>query len=53
MTAAIKRSLAADLEGHEMSKGTIRFPLSQPLPVALVKRLVRARLADLRAAGRR
>jgi uncharacterized protein YdhG (YjbR/CyaY superfamily) len=33
-----------DLKGHETAKGTIRFPVDKPLPVALVKKLVRARL---------
>jgi uncharacterized protein YdhG (YjbR/CyaY superfamily) len=46
MTDAIKRAHADALEGYETSKGTIRFPLDQPLPVALVKRLVRARIVD-------
>lgn len=48
LTPAIRRANAAPLKGYEMSKGTVRFPLSQPLPVALVKRLAKARAAEIR-----
>jgi aminoglycoside 6'-N-acetyltransferase I len=48
ITATIKRDLATEIEGYATSKGTIRFPLAQPIPAALVKRLVKARVADVK-----
>ena len=51
ITVAIRRANAAALKSYETSKGTVRFPLDRPLPATLVKRLVRARIAEVRRKG--
>jgi uncharacterized protein YdhG (YjbR/CyaY superfamily) len=39
----------SDLKGFQITKGTIRFLPDKPLPTALVKKLVKARIAENRA----
>jgi len=49
MSPAVIVAHAADLEGFDTSKGAIRFTPDQPLPAALVAKLVRARMAETEA----
>jgi len=48
LTAGIRRGLGAELDRYETAKGTIRFPLTKPPSKALVTRMVKSRVAEIR-----
>jgi uncharacterized protein YdhG (YjbR/CyaY superfamily) len=45
-TASVIEAFKNELKGFSTSKGTIHFPTDKPLPTALVKKLVKARVAQ-------
>jgi uncharacterized protein YdhG (YjbR/CyaY superfamily) len=42
-----------ELRGFSISKGTIQFPTDQPLPIALIKKLVKTRVHQIETKKRR
>ena len=48
MSGTITAAHQEELSGYETSKGAIRFPAERPLPAALVRKIVRWRLAEMR-----
>ncbi|MBK8207292.1 MAG: DUF1801 domain-containing protein [Planctomycetes bacterium] len=46
MSPAVIDAHKKQLEGYDLSKGTIRFPIGTALPDALVRKLVKARIAE-------
>ena len=51
--ASVIAAFKDELKGYSVSKGTIRFPVDKPLPAALVKKLVKARIAENEGRKRR
>jgi len=52
-TASVIEKFKSELKGFVTSKGTIQFPTDKPLPAALVKRMVKARVAQIESKKRR
>jgi uncharacterized protein YdhG (YjbR/CyaY superfamily) len=52
-TAAVVEAFKNELKGFSTSKGTIHFPTDKPVPTALVKKLVKVRVAQDESKKRR
>jgi uncharacterized protein YdhG (YjbR/CyaY superfamily) len=46
MSATMLNGYEDEIAGYDTGKGTIRFQPGKPLPAALVRKLVKARLAE-------
>jgi uncharacterized protein YdhG (YjbR/CyaY superfamily) len=52
-TAAVIEAFKNELNGFPISRGTIQFPADKPLPAPLVKKMVKARVAQIASKDRR
>ena len=50
--ASVLAQFRDELAEFKISKGTVQFPLDKPLPTALIKRIVKARVAEQEAKQR-
>jgi uncharacterized protein YdhG (YjbR/CyaY superfamily) len=42
----VMEAFSEELKSYDVEKGTIRFPIGKPLPAALVKKIVKARIRE-------
>ena len=46
MSLSVIEAFKNELKPFQTSKGTLQFPVDKPLPAALLKKLVKARIAQ-------
>lgn len=53
MSPAVIDAFRGELKGFSTAKGTIRFQPAHPLPAALVRKIVKARMIEIESGGAR
>jgi uncharacterized protein YdhG (YjbR/CyaY superfamily) len=47
LTDGVRKAHGKELEGYETRKGTLRYPIGKPPPKTLIRKLVKARIAEI------
>ena len=49
VTGGVAREFKSEIEPYRTGKGTLQFPLAQPIPKNLIRRIVKVRVAEIAA----
>ena len=49
VTAGVARALRNEIKPYQTGKGTLQFPLDEPLPKALIRKIVKIRVGEIAA----
>lgn len=52
-SAAVIAALKHELRAYSTSKGTVQFPIDKPIPAALIRKMVKARVEHIESKTRR
>lgn len=53
LQASLIDEMQDELKGYRTAKGTLHFPLDKPFPAALLKKMVKARMAENQRRGKK
>jgi uncharacterized protein YdhG (YjbR/CyaY superfamily) len=48
MSGSFLKNFKEELASYDMSKGTVQLPLDKPLPVILIKKMVKAKMKEIK-----
>lgn len=52
VTAAVTRQLKNEIKPYQTGKGTLQFPLADPLPKTLIRKIIKIRVGEVVARGK-
>ncbi|SDF76492.1 Uncharacterized conserved protein YdhG, YjbR/CyaY-like superfamily, DUF1801 family [Dyadobacter soli] len=53
VSGSIAEALSTELSGYKGTKGSVHFPLNKPMPLDLIRKITKLRIAENEAAARK